>query len=131
MQQAQTQPTEAKIEQLRAKNEACKLRRQCEQEAADELIKQFSSSLQRAMKLAMEKGVSSWLSTLPVAEHGFTLHKGAFRDALCLRYGWRPQHLSSHCVCGPQFMVNHALSSPRGGYPSIQHNETRTSLPTS
>jgi len=35
---------------------------------------------------ASEKGASSWLSTLPIAEHGFALLKGAFRDALCMRY---------------------------------------------
>lgn len=78
MQQAQTQPTEAKIEQLRAKNEACKLRRQCEQEAADELIKQFSSSLQRAMKLAMEKGVSSWFQLYWWLNMGLPFTNGLF-----------------------------------------------------
>ena len=25
---------------------------------------------------------------LPMPEHGFVLHKGAFQDALCLCYGW-------------------------------------------
>ena len=35
--------------------------------------------------VSVEKGASSWLSTLPIDEHGFALHKGAFRDALCLR----------------------------------------------
>jgi len=35
----------------------------------------------------MEKGASNWLTVL-IEEFGFTLHKGAFRDALALRYGW-------------------------------------------
>jgi len=39
------------------------------------------------VQLSHEKGVSSWLSVLPIEEHGFALLKGAFRDALCLRYG--------------------------------------------
>jgi len=64
---------------------------------------------------------ASWLSILPLDEHGFALHKGAFRDALCLRYGWRPPHLPTHCNCGAQFTVEHALSCPR--FPSIRHNE--------
>ena len=33
--------------------------------------------------------------------------------------------LPSHCVCGQHFTVEHALSCPRGGFPSIRHNEIR------
>ena len=58
-------------------------------------------------------------------EHGFALHKGAFRDALCLRYGWRPPLLPSQCICGKSFTVEHALSCPFGGFPTIRHNEVR------
>ena len=57
--------------------------------------------------------------------HGFALHKGAFRDALCLRYGLRQSRLPSHCICGSQFTVEHALSCFSGGFPSIRHNEIR------
>ena len=53
------------------------------------------------------------------------LHKGAFRDSLCLRYNWRPSHLPSHCVCGSSFHVSHALSCTYGGFPSVRHNEQR------
>ena len=60
-----------------------------------------------------------------MTEHGFALHKGAFRDAFCLRYGWRPPLLPSSCVCGKQFTVEHALGCPCGGFPSIRHNELR------
>ena len=52
-------------------------------------------------------------------------HKGAFRDALCLRYGWRPPLLPSLCVCDKTFNIEHALSCPYGGFPSIRHNEIR------
>ena len=55
-------------------------------------------------------------ATLPIQEHGFALHKSAFRDALCLRYG-----LPSHCICGKSFTVEHALIYTRGEYPSIRH----------
>ena len=50
-------------------------------------------TLLRAMELAQEKGSSSWLSALPLEQYGLTLHKGAFRDALALRYGWTPANL--------------------------------------
>ena len=81
--------------------------------------------MQRAMSLSTEKGSSNWLSTLPIAEHGFALHKSSFRDALCLRYGWHPPNMSLQCTCGKQFSVEHALSCPHGGFPSICHNELR------
>ena len=72
------------------------------------------------MDLASERGASSWLTSLPTEEHGFCMHKGAFRDALALRYGWSPQHTPMHGVCGASFTVRHALSYPRGGF---RHNE--------
>ena len=77
------------------------------------------------MMISAEKRASSWLTVLPIAEHGFALHKGAFRDALCLRYGWHPSLLPSHCVCSQRFTVEHSLSCSRGGFPSIRHNEIR------
>ena len=58
-------------------------------------------------------------------EFGFCLHKGAFVDALSLRYGWPPPGTSTHCVCGANFSVQHALSCPCGGFLSIHHNEIR------
>ena len=58
-------------------------------------------------------------------EHGFSLHKGAFRDALALRYGWQPLNLPSNCVCGSTFTVDHALSCAKGGFPTLRHNELR------
>ena len=122
--QSHTYPSEAKAKQMKSKNNARTLRQQLEQTAATELQGKLSTCLQ-AMIASTEKCASSWLSALPIDEHGFALLKGAFRDALCLRYAWRPQHLPSHCVCGHQFTVDHALSCPREGFPSIRHNEIR------
>lgn len=36
---------------------------------------------------ANKQGASVWLTALPLKEHSFELHKGAFRDPLSLRYG--------------------------------------------
>ena len=74
---------------------------------------------------ASEKGSSSWLSVLPLEEHGFYLHKGEFRDVLCLRYGWRPTNMPQLCNCGTQFTVDHAMICHMGGFPTIRHNEIR------
>ena len=77
------------------------------------------------MELAKQKGASSWLTTLPLTEHSFTLHKAAFHDALALRYGWLPKNMPNTCDCGKHFSVEHALSCAKGGFPSIRHNEIR------
>ena len=72
-----------------------------------------------------EKGSSAWLCVLPFEEHGFYLHKGEFRDALCLRYGWKVKNTPHSCNCGAQFTVDHAMICHMGGFPTIRHNEIR------
>jgi len=54
----------------------------------------------------MEKGASSWLSALPLEQYGFSLHKGKFIDAICLRYGFTPSLLPLHCACGKDFTLS-------------------------
>ena len=98
------------------------------QEHADRLRQDLPPQAQLAMSLAQEQGASSWLTALPLASHGFCLSKGEFRDALCLRYGWTPDGLPSHCPDGNAFTVEHALSCPRGGYVALRHNEIRDVL---
>ena len=85
----------------------------------------LDDTLRRAVDLATEKGASSWLTSLPLTEFGFTLHKSAFQDALALRYGWPPSHTPNHCDCGSKFTIDHCLSCPKGGFPSLRHNEIR------
>ncbi len=61
---------------------------------------------------------------LPIDEYGFALHKGAFCDALSLRYAWHIPHqpVWESCACGKSFDVNHAKIC---GFPIIHHNEVR------
>ena len=66
-------------------------------------------SLQISVDLATEKGSSTWLTALPLAEHGFSLHKGSFHDAIALKYGWPPSEMANTCACGTYFSVEHAL----------------------
>ena len=82
-------------------------------------------NLLHAMDLGREKGASHWLAVLPLSEHRFTLHKGAFRDAVSLCYGWNIPYLSTHCVCGIRFTIEHAFSCPTGGFPTLGHNLIR------
>ena len=125
LQQSHSYPAETKAEQITGQKNARTHRRRAEQRMANELLEKLPTALQKSMKISTEKGASNWLSTLPIEEHGFALHKGAFRDALCFRYGWQPTHLPAHCVCGKTFNIDHALNCPRGGFPSVRHNEIR------
>ena len=56
-------------------------------QSAKNIQEQFPAPLQRSMELSQEEGASTWLTALPIDNHGFALHKTAFRDALSLRYG--------------------------------------------
>ena len=71
------------------------------------------------MDLSTTKGASSWLSILPLAEHGFVQHKSAFHDALALQYGWPLSRTPLNCAYGTHFSVDHALSCPKGGLPIL------------
>jgi len=64
-----------------------KRNRQRQDEQAQIVYDQLTPELKRCADLSKEKGSSSWLSVLPLEEHGFYLHKGEFRDALCLQQG--------------------------------------------
>ena len=111
--------------QLVAKSNLRTLKKQEQSNEASNLKSCLPVPLQYSMSLAQESGASNWLTALPIEDFGFTLHKGAFRDALALRYGWCPTKVPSHCACGQPFSVSHALSCHMGGYPSIRHNEIR------
>ena len=77
---------EVVYEQVEAKNEVRKMKHEQSTQAADSLKQSLSVSLQRSMDLAQEKGASIWLTSIPIQEFGFALHKHAFLDALALRY---------------------------------------------
>ena len=90
-----------------------------------EVIAESEINLQRCIKLATEKGSTSWLSCLPLKSLGYTLNKQEFRDALCLRYNWRIPRMPNHCACGAITDFNHSLSCKKGGYIIMRHNAVR------
>ena len=110
---------------LKEKNCIKKRRRELQEQRAQDIHGQLNPQLQRSVELAQEKGSSAWLTVLPVAEHGFLLHKGEFRDALCLRYGRNLRNTPTSCNCGASFSVDHAMICHMGGIPTIRHNEIR------
>ena len=94
-------------------------------EEAKRVWDQLPIHLQRSLELSQEKGASTWLTSLPIEDHGFALHKAAFKDALSLRYGWAILNPPSHCTCSQPFSIEYALNCKTGGFPAIRHNEVR------
>ena len=125
LKQSKTLPPETFLKQREQKLEVRASNRQAQETATSHTIPILPTTLKKAVEMSREKGASSWLTVLPIEEHGFTLHKRDFRDALCLRYGWPPPLTPSHCVCNKRFTLEHTLSCPHGGFPSIRHNEIR------
>ena len=86
--------------------------RQHREVQANVIYSQLTPQLKRCVDLAKERGASS---VLPLAEQGFHLHKGEFRDALCLRYGWSLSNTPWLCNCGKAFTIDHAMVCHMGG----------------
>ena len=83
----------------------------------------ISAHFKRVIQNASEKGASSWVTAIPLYEHSTVLHKGDFRDAMCLRYGWDLEGLPGYCGCGHEFDVQHAMQCMYGGFRGLLHNE--------
>ena len=72
-----------------------------------------------------KRGSSTWLTSLPLEEHGFNLNKAEFWDALSLRYDLSLREFPNHCACGKVNSIEHCLSCSRGGYVNLRHNQIR------
>ena len=81
--------------------------------------------LKRCLDFNKEKGAGSWLTALPLKDHGFCLNKQEFRDAVSLRYGWRIPNTPQYCGCGKLNSVDHTLTCAKGGYTAMRHNALR------
>ena len=75
----------------------------------------------RLVKISTEKGLSNWLTMLPITEHSFELSKQQFWDSVRLRYGWETANLP----CGSKFDIQHSISCKKGGFVSIRQNDLR------
>ena len=97
---------------------------------ADDIICKLSNTQQKCARAAQEKGSSAWLAAIPITRMGFSLHKGEFWDALCLRYGWELRFTPQNCRCGAPFETNHVLTCMQGGFHTIRHNDVRDTIAT-
>ena len=93
-------------------------------EKADYLQRCLPEAQQCAMAQSREKGGSSTLTTIPVAEHGFFFDaKADFHDHVHLRYCWPLDNLPSFCPCGERFTVDHAQICKVSGFIHMRHND--------
>ena len=107
-----------------ARNRMKNRRRKAEAVRCKNLIRTWPTQQSQIEHLS-EKGSSSWLTALPLKEHGFWLSKQDFRDAVALRYSWQLENTPLTCVCGKDFSADHAMTCTFGGFPTIRHNEVR------
>ena len=126
---------ESKFEPMELAKAQRVVRAQIEKESDErhqQRLKQLETNappvMKLATKLATEKGASSWVTAMPSNEHSTVLHKGDFRDACAIRYGWQLRDLPHECGCGEAFSVQHALDCPLGGYRTMQHDTVKNLL---
>ena len=116
------------VNQVQLRSEVHATQRKELEEFTKSIYDQLPPDLLSSVELACEKGVSNWLSCLPLKFYGFALHKTTFRDAVMLRYHWTPPVCPTSCTCGHDFTIDHCISCPKGGFPSIRHNESRSAI---
>ena len=75
-------------------------------------------------KEATHKARKEHLEKHPCGEQKPCSHKGAFPDALFLRYGWLPSGLPVHCLW-PGVLCRSCFKLSNWGYPTLRHNELR------
>ena len=120
IQQSEKLPSLTEILELRAEVPKSKSNR------LNNLLNEVENTLMpeqnRAVQQVKQKGTSNWINVLPLEEHGFTLTKGDFRDALALHYNKPLRSLPLNCLCGQKLNVIHALNCKKGGFVTIGHN---------
>ena len=75
-----------------------------------ELQVNMTPNKKRTNSWNMEKGVSNWLTCLPIKELGYHLNKEQFWDAIRIRYDCTLPRLPTYCACGMKHTIPHALS---------------------
>ena len=131
LEQSQEYGYEVIADQLQSKGTIRNENKETSSKEADDLYSHLPVQQQKAVELAKEKGASTWLTTLPLKEHGFSLHKAAFHDAMALRYGWSPSNLPSKCDCGNNFTVELHSHVPKEVFPASGTMKFVISQPTS
>ncbi len=105
-----------------------RVKEKLKQEAQNDGQKRTKPPGLKILESATAKGASCWLTTLPLQDENRVLNKEEFRDALALRYGWKPKNIPQKCACGAMNTVTHCLDCKLGGYVTMRHNEMRNTF---
>ena len=67
-----------------------------------EILRQFQATSDEKTKRMMEtrnqKGVSNWLTNIPIKKHEYELMKQEFWNAIKIRYNWPLDRNPSECI---------------------------------
>ena len=100
-------------------------KRASEKKAVQTVVSNMSASEQRRHEELSARGASTWITTLPLQEHGFVLNKQEWWDAMAMRYGFELEGVPPTCGCGKTNSIEHSLSCARGGFVYMRHNQLR------
>ena len=97
-------------------------------DAVSELGPSLTPPQRLLLYTSKEKGVSTWVTSSPMYEHGTILSKSDFRDGQALRYGLALHDLPTSCICrgSPDFTVDHAMTCPAGAQLFIMRSGIRS-----
>ena len=93
--QASSQQHDKKIKEN--KNNIQKSMQACHNSILQRLRNDMTDEQQRLNEINQQQGASTWLTTLPIKEEGYTINKNCFWDLLLLLYGWQLQRLPTTC----------------------------------
>ena len=118
------------IEQVKELKKKIAKQREMKQKQKAKMIEEeeLDEHQRRRLEMAQEKGASSWLTSLPLKEMGFSLTKQEFRDAIALRYSLPIENLPTECACGESLTTDHAMICRMGGFVTMRHNELRDTI---
>ena len=113
------------IEQKKIKTTIKTERENIHKNVLNTLQNRLNENRLRLNSINREKGVSSWLTSYPISDHGFHLTKQQFWDSLRLRYSGVLLNIPSTCCCSAKMDAQHAMSCKRGEFVTIRYNDLR------
>ena len=89
------------------------------------VVDSYDSLLPSDLFLVGQMGSLSWLTAIPLSEHGFALHKGAFRDAFVSSVRLETTSVTIKLCLWPDIYSWACSGTVMWWLPPIRHNELR------